>query len=201
MGCGGGGFLSSLKGHGALFGLEQSALGAAYATAKIGAKIVRGDAGALPFKGGNFDVLTSLDVVEHLDDDGKALRGFYRVLTAKGIMILTMPALSFLWSSRDVLLGHKKRYTVKELKLLLEKNGFKVIRCSYMNSFYFPALLFYSLFTRVVGRKARPKTLFSAIPGWLAAVFSWILRLEEDILMNTNLPIGTSIFCVAEKRE
>lgn len=198
VGCGGGGLLGSLKGHGSILGLEHSALGAASAAEKTGGRIVRGDAENLPFKDGCFDVLTSLDVIEHLDDVN-ALRDFYRVLSSGGIIILTVPALNSLWSPRDLLLGHKRRYTVKKMRQLLEKTGFKVMKCSYTNSFYFPGLLIYGLLKRLFKQKATPRTAIMSLPSWISILFDWILKAEENILMYANLPIGTSILCVARK--
>lgn len=199
VGCGGGGLLGSLKGHGNIFGLEHSAFGAAFAAGKNGGRIVRGDAENLPLKDGCFDVLTSLDVIEHLDDVN-ALRDFYRVLSSGGIIILTVPALNSLWSPRDLLLGHKRRYTVKKMRQLLEKTGFKVMKCSYTNSFYFPGLLIYGLLKRLFKQKAPPRTAITSLPSCISILFDWILKVEENILMYTNLPIGTSIICIARKR-
>lgn len=200
VGCGGGGFLVSLKGQGKIFGLEHSALGAASAAEKTGGRIVRGDAVGLPFRGNSFDVLTSMDVIEHIDNDGKALSDFYRVLSPEGIIILTVPALNSLWSPRDILLGHKRRYTVNNLRRLLEETGFTVMKCSYTNIFYFPGLLLYALLKRGLKQEAPPRTAILSLPSWISILFDRLLKVEENILMFTNLPIGTSILCVARKR-
>lgn len=199
VGCGGGGFLRSLKGFGKLFGLEYSASGSIYASEKSDARIVRGSAVALPFRDNSFDALISLDVIEHLDGEEEALKDFSRVLDKDGIIILTVPAFNLLWSPRDVMLEHKRRYTVKRLRALLEKAGFKVIRCSYTNAFYFPGLLAYSLIKRLFKGDTKPKTAILSLPSWLSTVFSGLLKLEEYILTYTNIPIGTSIICVARK--
>ena len=198
VGCGGGGLLRSLEDYDKLFGLESSFLGATITAKRTKAQVVRGTAQDLPFREASFDVLTSLDVIEHLDDN-KALKEFYRILANKGIIILTVPAFNFLWSPRDVLLGHKRRYTINKLRALLDQVGFKTIKCSYANSFYFPALLAYALFKKFFGSTVKPKTTLMSFPYWLARLFSWILKLEENILIFTNIPIGTSIVCIAKK--
>lgn len=200
VGCGGGGLLKSLQGCGKLVGLEYSDYGARCAAGKSGAKVVRGSAELLPFKDSSFDVLTSLDVIEHLDDDAKALEGFHRILCTEGVLILTVPAFNLLWSQRDVMLGHKRRYKLKELRSLLEKTGFKEIRCSYTNVFYFPALLIYGLIKRFSKRENRPSSGVISIPSCISSISGWILKVEETILMRTDLPIGTSILCIAKKR-
>lgn len=199
VGCGGGALLSSLQGCRKLFGLEPSIQGAIQSAAKTRARIVRGNAEDLPFKKGHFDILTSLDTIEHVDDDSKALRNFHHVLNDKGIVVLTVPAFKFLWSPRDVLLGHKRRYTAAGLKLLLKKVGFKIIKCSYINSFYFPGLFLYSLSKRIVRPYSKPKTDILLLPGWIAALFSFILKVEESILLHMNIPLGTAVLCIAKK--
>lgn len=201
VGCGGGGFLKSLAGYGKLFGVESSSSAAIHALGKSSAKIIRGDATDLPFKDSRFDILTSLDVIEHLDSDGDALKEYHRILTDDGIVILTVPAFEFLWSPRDTVLAHKRRYTARGLKRLLTKAGFKVMKCSYTNLFYFPGLLIYSLFSTAFKRKRNlEKTMFVlALPKWVSTFFSWILKIEELIVMHVGMPIGTSIICVAKK--
>lgn len=201
VGCGGGELLSSLKGYGKLFGLEPSVLGVTQSQAKTTARVVKGKAEKLPFKEGLFDILTSLDVIEHLNDDSQALRNFYRVISNQGMVILTVPAFKFLWSPRDILLEHKRRYTVAGLKLLLEKTGFEIIRCSYINSFYFPGLLLYSLSKKLSRCNRRPKTDILLVPRWIDRLFSFILRVEENILLHIDIPIGTSILCMAKKEK
>lgn len=199
VGCGGGELLSSLEGYGKLFGLEPSVPGATQSQTRTRAKVIRGKAEELPFKEGIFDILTSLDVIEHLDDDSRALKNFHRVLNNQGIVILTVPAFKFLWSPRDILLEHKRRYTGAGLKLLLEKCGFKIIRCSYINSFYFPGLLLYSLSKKLSRCTSKPRTDILLLPRWIDKLFSFILKVEENILLHTNIPIGTSILCIAKK--
>lgn len=201
VGCGGGELLSSLRGYGKLFGLEPSIQGATQSRTKTKAKIIRGKAEELPFKEGLFDILISLDVIEHLNDDNRVLRNFHHILNNQGIVALTVPAFKFLWSPRDILLEHKRRYTAAGLKLQLEKCGFKIIRCSYINSFYFPGLFLYNFFKKLPGFSNKPKTDILLLPRWIDRLFCSILKIEENILVHTDIPIGTSILCIAKKGE
>lgn len=56
------------------------------------AEFVLGDAQSLPFGDGEFDVVTALDVIEHLDDDAQAVKEMYRVLRKGGVAVVTVPA-------------------------------------------------------------------------------------------------------------
>lgn len=202
VGCGGGGFLASLGGYFSLFGLEYSFNGAVTTSLRTNAKVVRGAAENLPFKDGSFGVITSLDVLEHLEDESKALRSFHRVLDKRGLLLLTVPAFNILWSPRDLILNHKRRYTLVSLRRVLEKAGFEVVRCTYTDSFYFPGLLLYGLICRFFKQTAVSKnTIFVlSLPAWLGTLFEWFLRIERKLLKYINIPLGVSIICVARKK-
>lgn len=60
-----------------------------------------------------FDLVTAFDVLEHIEDDQKALGEICRVLKKGGLFLLTVPACPWLWSFHDESLGHKRRYTKK----------------------------------------------------------------------------------------
>ena len=52
----------------------------------------------LPFASGSADLITSMDVIEHLDDDA-ALAEYRRVVRPGGLVLLTVPAYPWLWSA------------------------------------------------------------------------------------------------------
>src|SRR5262245_42709297 len=60
---------------------------------------------------GRFDIVTALDVLEHLDDDVAGLRRMRRFVRPGGQIILTVPAYRWLWSGEDVISEHRRRYT------------------------------------------------------------------------------------------
>ena len=73
-----------------------------------------------------FDVICMFDVLEHLDDEVKALKNIHKMLNNNGFIVLTVPAHKWLWSNYDVIANHKRRYTTKDLVNLLTNNDFKV---------------------------------------------------------------------------
>ncbi|MFQ5849499.1 MAG: class I SAM-dependent methyltransferase [Candidatus Binatia bacterium] len=66
---------------------------------------------SLPFRTGSFDLVLALDVIEHVEDDLRALSECRRILKDGGLLIVTVPAFMALWSPWDEALGHKRRYT------------------------------------------------------------------------------------------
>src|SRR5207247_1029846 len=89
-----------------------------------------GAAENLPFGDGSFDLVTALDVVEHLDDDVAALREMGRVLRPGGRVLVTVPAHRFLWGDQDEVNLHKRRYVAAEIRDRLIAAGFDVERVS-----------------------------------------------------------------------
>src|SRR5205823_2727042 len=109
-----------------------------------------GDVQRLPFDAGSVDLVTALDVLEHVDD-GSALAEVRRVLRPGGLIVATVPAFRFLWSARDELAAHRRRYRRAELADLFESEGFAIAETAYYQFALFPVLAA----LRIVGR-SRP---------------------------------------------
>ncbi|MCW2847574.1 MAG: methyltransferase [Marmoricola sp.] len=106
--------------------LEHSPAAAELAAAR-GLSVVRGDARALPFPDGVFDLVMSTDVWEHIDDDVAVAREAFRVCRPGGRLLVAVPAGMDLWSGHDVALGHVRRYAKDELVGRVEDAGFVVV--------------------------------------------------------------------------
>ncbi len=64
---------------------------------------IRGGALELPFKSDLFDVVTSIEVLEHLPDDGQAVSEAARVLKPGGVFFLTVPNKWWLFESHGAM--------------------------------------------------------------------------------------------------
>ena len=145
----------------------------------------------------HFDLIAMLDVLEHIDDDVASLRSLKERLSSGGSLLITVPAVPWLWSDHDVLHQHKRRYTRTMLRQRLHEAGFEVAECSYFNALLFPLALAQRLLSRMrrgggSGHNAPVEPLNRA----LTAVFS----LERKLLGRFKFPIGLSLFAVARKR-
>jgi ubiquinone/menaquinone biosynthesis C-methylase UbiE len=103
-----------------------------------GGVILASAAERLPFAPASADALTSLEVVEHLDDDLGALREYHRVLRPGATLLVTVPSYQWLWYHQDDLAGHRRRYTRRGIASVVEAAGFDVERSSYYFSFLVP---------------------------------------------------------------
>lgn len=110
IGCGTGANLEMLSRFGETEGVDVSSAALAFCRERGLRNVRQGEAEHLPYEDGSFDLVTCLDVVEHLDDDVAGLREMHRVLRPKGRALLFVPAFAFLWGVQDDISHHRRRY-------------------------------------------------------------------------------------------
>jgi glycosyltransferase involved in cell wall biosynthesis len=133
----------------------------------------------------SFDTVVCSNVLEHIDDDGKALAAMRDVLEPGGRVVLIVPALQSLYGSIDRAIHHYRRYSRTELTDKLERAGLAVEHVSYFNMLGVPG---WFLNARVLKR--------SSVPGVQARINDWLvpwLRLERRF----GPPVGMSLLAVA----
>jgi len=158
---------------------------------------------ALPFHN-DFDIIGIFDVLEHIDNDEKALAQINQALKPTGSLILTVPAHKFLWSYFDVHSCHRRRYNKGELATKLERNGFIIKKISFWMFFLFPLLVVIRLTSDMFHGKKDEKQNIKASPEVrtipiINEVFLGLLRLEKQLVRHLNLPFGASLLVLAEK--
>ena len=141
--------------------------------------------------------VSMFDVLEHLDNRQKTLAEVHRLLTSDGRLVLTVPALTSLWSQFDVDAGHYLRYNKRSIKKELESNGFEVVRMGYFFTLtVLPLFVLRALPYRLGIRKAvGTEATLGASGGLLGKAAAW---LEQRIALRT--PLGSSLLVVARKR-
>lgn len=146
----------------------------------------------------HYDVIGAFDVLEHIEDDVKALQSIHKALKPKGMLLLTVPTYPLLWSSFDVVALHKRRYTKKAICDKLEKNGYRVLKASYFVFFLLPVIALFRLMRRDTDTDCSNIIEMKTIPV-INEVFLLLLRLEKLLIRKFNLPFGSSIIILAEK--
>ena len=182
-------------------GLDASAipLGLGRSAERTHGARVRADAGLLPFADASFDLVTALDVLEHLDDDAAAARELHRVLRPGGVLVVFVPALRLLWGLQDEVSHHRRRYGRGELRAVVAGAGLDVERLTFFNTLLFPPILVARLAMRV--RPPRALRSENEIGGRVAnRIAELIFSAEAPFLERADLPIGVSLACVARRR-
>jgi SAM-dependent methyltransferase len=199
VGCGTGANLEMLSQFGNAEGVDVSAEALEFCRARGLQQVREGAAEALPYDNDSFDLVTGLDVVEHLDDDVAGLKEMRRVLRADGRAVLFVPAFMFLWGVQDDISNHRRRYTMAGLKEAVRKAGFEIERASYVNLSFFAPIFFGRLLMRVTG--LRPASENNITIGALNGVMGRLFGAERLLLRHLNFPFGVSIICVVRRFE
>lgn len=215
VGCGAGNMAHHLAHYGQVTGVDLNSRPLEIARQR-GLQVQEGSADDLPFDDQTFDLVTLLDVVEHVPNEHGVFSECRRVLRGPdlrqgkpgGKLLVTVPALMWLWSNNDVLNAHQRRYTRKELNQKLSHHGFKVLRSSYNNFFVFPlaAGLILTRRGRAEPELASPhfdddayQVEMEPAPPGLNGVLTGVGMVEARLIRGISLPIGTSILCIAER--
>ncbi len=83
----------------------------------------------------HFDTVVCLNVLEHIEDDHGALRRLYQLLEPGGHLLLFVPADQRLYGEIDKQVGHFRRYSLDQLKELVQSEGFAVPDIFHQNVF------------------------------------------------------------------
>jgi ubiquinone/menaquinone biosynthesis C-methylase UbiE len=194
--------LDWLAEFGPAVGVERSPTGLRLGRLR-GRRLVQATVARLPFADAAADVATSFDVLYCLDDqdERQAVAEMWRVLRPGGVVLVNVAALDILHGSHSTLTQEIRRYTKPRLRELLQRAGFQIERMTFTNMAIFPAALAVRLSERLTGRAGQASDADLRVPARpINAGLDAALRLESQLLKVSNLPIGTSLMCVARKR-
>src|SRR5678816_2484856 len=197
VGCGTGANLLMLSQFGDAEGVDISEDALAFCRERGLEKVELGAGEELPYDDGTFDLVTALDVVEHMDNVLAGLKEMRRVLRPGGRVLLFVPTFMFLWGLQDDVSHHRRRYRMPELGRVLEQAGFEIERTTYANITFFMPILAMRKLMRLTGIKAESENNInvSAFNGMLGRM----LGAESFVLKYMNIPFGVSGLCVARK--
>jgi SAM-dependent methyltransferase len=200
-GCGSGRNLVELSRFGTAVGLEPSSRGAEVARERGVGKVVMAGIASMPFDASRFDLITCLDVLEHIEDDRGALRELRRVARPEGVLLLTVPAYPRLWSSHDELNRHCRRYTRPELLERAAEAGWQPLRTTHFNALLLPVAAAWRLGERLATNEAPPTSELVRTPRSLNWLLEQPLRAEAGLLRTgRRIPAGLSLVGVFAAR-
>lgn len=190
VGCGIGSFTRMLSEHNNVYAIdiEKTYIDATKNITNVHVGFGDIEKGIYFFKNETFQTLICLNVLEHIENDTKALQNMFELLTSGGRLILLVPSHQFLYGKIDKAIGHFRRYRKKHLRKKLEKIGFQIEFSKRINSL---GALGWLLNGRVLHEQVvdqKKLKLFEKIAPY-------VLPLENII----EPPIGTSILFVAQK--
>lgn len=197
IGCGTGATMDHLRKYGEVQGIDLAMIPLSFSRRRGHQRTMCASATELPFADESFDLVTALDVIEHLDDDVKGLGEIRRVLKPGAPAVIYVPAFQALWGPNDDQSGHKRRYRLPELQAAAEKAGLEVERISYSNFAMFLPIWLGRKLLNLLGRTEASENRINhpLINNLLASLFAG----EANWLRRNRLPFGVSIVCVVRK--
>jgi SAM-dependent methyltransferase len=199
VGCGTGANLSMLAGFGDVLGAESDSEAITHLRRKHGQQFSVVQHAIPEPLSGQFDILGLFDVLEHIEDDGAALRWVAAQLKPGGIAVITVPAFPFLWTEHDEAAHHFRRYTPAALKRIVPKE-LEILHATCFNSLLFAPVAAVRLTARLLPKRYRPrKTQMQQPPRPVNWLFYRLFRLERHLAARMWSPFGVSILAVLRR--
>jgi SAM-dependent methyltransferase len=196
-GCGPGANLAMLAQFGNVSAFEPDRFARSHAEKESGILVKQGGLPSnVPFAG-PFDLVGAFDVIEHVQEDLASLRTLHALTAKGGYALFTVPAFMFLWSPHDVANHHKRRYTKREFRRILEEAGYKIEFISYYNTLLFPAVAGVRAAKNIFKITGSPDEKMPS--PFMNTLLCFIFSLERFLLKITPLPFGVSIIVLCRK--
>lgn len=200
VGCGTGATLSVLEELGEAIGIDRSEEALGFCRNRGHRRLILARAEELPTAATSVDVITALDLLEHIEDDAKAVRQLADALRPGGLLLVTVPAYRSLWSEHDEALDHVRRYEAARLRELLLGAGLQIERFTYLITALLLPIAVLRLLQRMAPKEKRhPQTAFIIPPKFVNRLLIALLRLESLWLRRYDLPAGVSLVAAARK--
>jgi len=131
---------------------------------------------------GNYSVITMIEVLEHLTDPSKALRNCYNALFSMGLLVIQTSNMDSLVrrlegkNSRYLLPGHTHYFSIRTLKMMLDKNGFEIEKIYYGHETGFVPALIRKMLTNMQRKKRN---------DWWCFAYTLIAHILSKIHLRT----------------
>ena len=196
-GCGTGGNLAMLQNMGQLDAFEYDDIAREIAAEKAGMEIPFGELPSkIPHEDKKYDLIGLFDVLEHIEDDRTTLSSLGERLKDGGKILITVPALPWLWSRHDERHHHYRRYTRKSLEKTVQDAGLELKHSFYANYFLLPV----AMGLRALKALLRSESPDDQMPSnWLNRVLYRIFAAEQHLIGRISMPVGLSVCAVVSK--
>ncbi len=158
----------------------------------------------IPFQNQVIDAAVCLNVLEHIEDDKKAVRQIYRVMKHTGVVCFVVPYGKKLYDYYDASIFHKRRYEKKELARKVQAAGFQVLYENYIGTSIYPFFALKKRWNQVCGRRMsemdQRKTFAKDNEATKDSVLGNLLMgMENAIVEKMHFPFGIRNVVLAKK--
>ena len=204
-GCGTGSNLALLKRYGHASGFDLTSLGLQYARESGGYRVARASITHIPFRSETFDLVTSFDVLQCLNEaqETLAMAELARLLKPGGAVVLNVAALEMLRGSHSILAEEVRRYTPSMLRTRARARRLhgRTPHVHQRDALPADARHPHDPAPRRPRPRPRRRSAKSRCPPSRSTRSSpALLSLEARALRMVNMPIGSSLLVLARKR-
>ncbi|KKQ75973.1 MAG: Methyltransferase type 11 [Parcubacteria group bacterium GW2011_GWC1_38_6] len=201
-GCGTGGTIKLLNnaGFNNIYGIDKSNEAIKFCRKRKIKNLKQGTVNFLPYNKKTYDVVICLDVLYHKGiNTHKALSEINRVLKKDGLLYIQEPSYDWIKSKHDIVIETRQRFTLNELRNLVESHNFRIIKTSYFNTIFFFPILIKRIFDKIVSSHSAISDV-QPLPKALNFSLLMSLKLENKLINFMNLPLGLSVISLSKKK-
>ena len=190
FGCGNALFFPKLSQFGSVVGIETDA--SLLTETPYRSQIYTSPIESQEYANLRFDLIVSLDVLEHIENDRAALLALSRLLKPRGVILLTAPSSMKLWDEHDEQNLHFRRYTEQSF-LKIVPNNLEVLKIRSFNHWTYIPKRLVSLINKNRKKKFNQATI---PPEWLNRGLINISKIDYHIGSLIQIPFGSSILMI-----
>lgn len=144
-----------------------------------------------------FATALCLDVLEHIEDDRAAYHHIIQTVKPGGTIIVSVPAIPYLYGPKDIAIGHFRRYSKKTLQTLLQTESVDIKKIRYWNAIgVVPTLLS----TKVLKKPINESFRYERRDTNSGTILNTLLRKWFSLAENSlHPPFGLSLIAVLSK--
>lgn len=146
---------------------------------------------------GTFDTVVYIHVLEHIEKHREALDHTAQLLEKGGYILIEVPALPFLYSVHDEVLGHYRRYTKKILREAINPELYETVRMWYNDPI---GVVGSFVFFKMLKRKINTDEGTSLVKNQGGIYDKYVIPFEGKIEKFITFPFGLSLTAVLKKK-
>jgi SAM-dependent methyltransferase len=139
----------------------------------------------------SFQTVIGINVLEHIEDDEKALIHLGSILKPSGRLLLLVPSKKWAYTDLDRQLGHFRRYEKKELAVKLVKASFRIEKLYFFNII--------GLMGWIIRDKIQRSERSEGLKPSQISLFESLVPILKPIESKVRMPLGISLIAIAQK--
>jgi 2-polyprenyl-3-methyl-5-hydroxy-6-metoxy-1,4-benzoquinol methylase len=144
-----------------------------------------------------FDTVIFIHVLEHIENDKEALKKACSIINPGGYILIEVPALQFLYSVHDKMVGHFRRYNKKSLRSIIDMSNLEIVNLWYQDPIGILGSFLYFKMKKIKLKSDAGEKLVRT-EGNIYDKF--VIPFEKQIERYVTFPFGLSLTAILKKK-